>query len=60
VLGIVCVCAGIRSLAPTLRWYVAGEEANTASTEAAIAARRPPNDNPLGVWAASGAILILF
>jgi adenylate cyclase len=61
VLGIVSVvAAGIWSLGPTLRWYVAGEQPTTAQRDAAMRLAARQTAILLGVWAASGGILILF
>lgn len=61
VLGIVSVVvAGIRSLDPTLRWFVAGEEPSNAQREDAMRLAGRQTVILVAVWAASGAILILF
>ena len=61
VLGIVgVVVAGVVSVAPTLRWYVAGEEPNPAQREAAMKLAGRQTAILLAAWVASGAILILF
>ena len=61
VLGIVSVAvAGVRSLAPTLRWYVAGEEPNIAQREAAMKLAGRQTAILLAAWAVAGAIVILL
>jgi adenylate cyclase len=60
-LGIVSVAvAGVRSLAPTLRWYVAGEEPNIAQREAAMKLAGRQTAILLAAWAVAGAIVILL
>ena len=60
VLGIVSVVVGgVLSLAPTLRWYVAGQKPNTAQREAAMKLAGRQSAILLTAWGVSAAILIL-
>jgi adenylate cyclase len=60
-LGIVSVAvAGVVSLAPTLRWYVAGAEPNTAQREAAMKLAGRQTAILLTGWGVAGAILMLL
>jgi adenylate cyclase len=60
VLGIVAVVvAGVFSLAPTLRWYAAGDEPDNTQREAAMRLAGRQTVILLAAWGASGAILIL-
>jgi adenylate cyclase len=60
-LGIVGVAvAGAVSLAPTLRWYAAGEEPTTAQREAAMKLVGRQTAILLVAWGGAGVILILL
>jgi len=60
-LGIVTVVvAGVLSLAPTLKWYVAGLEPDTAQREAAMKLPGRQTAILLAAYGASGAILLLL
>src|SRR5262249_25455449 len=52
--------AGVVRLAPTLRWYAAGEEPNTAQREAAMKLVGRQTAILLVAWGAAGVILILL
>ena len=61
VLGIVGVAvAGMLSLAPTLRWYVAGEEPTPAQREAAMRLAGRQTVILLVAWGAAGVIFLLL
>jgi adenylate cyclase len=61
VLGIVSVAvAGVVSLAPTLRWYAAGKEPDTAQREAAMKLAGRQTAILLAAWGAAGATLMLL
>ena len=60
-LGIVGVAvAGVASLAPSLRWYVAGREPDAAEREAAMKLAGRQTAILLVAWGAAGAILMLL
>ncbi|BBX95378.1 adenylate/guanylate cyclase domain-containing protein [Mycobacterium lacus] len=61
VLGVVAVATGgILSLAPTLRWYVAGDEPTADQRAAAVKLAGRQSAILAAVWAASGGILLLL
>lgn len=61
VAGIVSVAvAGVANLAPALKWYVAGEEPNTAQREAALRLAGRQSVILLVAWGVSGAIFMVL
>ncbi|MGB8388460.1 adenylate/guanylate cyclase domain-containing protein [Mycobacterium sp.] len=61
VLGTIGVAvAGALHLAPTLRWFVAGDEPNPEQRHAAMKLARHQAAILLGAWAASGALSVLL
>ncbi|HUH71533.1 MAG TPA: adenylate/guanylate cyclase domain-containing protein [Mycobacterium sp.] len=60
-LGIISVAvAGVLSLAPTLRWYVAGDEPTLAQRKAAMKLVGRQSAILLAAWGAAGAIFALL
>lgn len=61
VLGTICVAvAGVLSMVPTLRWFLAGDEPTTQQRDAAITLGARQTWILLSAWGLSGAIIMLL